>query len=87
MEAGRELNISVDRSMLLKAEAETNPDRKPGLTGILQDVVANDGPMTVAEYMLYALQHPMHGYYMQPAHKIGRQGDFITAPEISQVTN
>lgn len=44
-----------------------------------------NGPITVAEYMLYALQHPTLGYYMRPENKIGQRGDFVTAPEISQV--
>lgn len=44
-----------------------------------------NGPITVAEYMLYALQHPTLGYYMRKESKIGQRGDFVTAPEISQV--
>lgn len=42
------------------------------------------GPMTVADYMSEALSHPRHGYYSN-RDPLGRQGDFITAPEISQV--
>ncbi len=43
-----------------------------------------DGPMTVADFMAACLGDPRHGYYMtrQP---FGRGGDFITAPEISQM--
>lgn len=40
--------------------------------------------MPVAQFMALALQHPDHGYYRQAA-PIGREGDFVTAPEISQV--
>ena len=40
--------------------------------------------MNVAEYMLLALTHPEHGYYMRKD-PFGAQGDFITAPEISQI--
>ncbi|MBJ3761175.1 SAM-dependent methyltransferase [Maribius pontilimi] len=42
------------------------------------------GPITVAEYMTTCLLHPVHGYYTtrQP---LGAAGDFITAPEISQM--
>jgi len=33
-----------------------------------------------------ALAHPEHGYYMKTeSAKIGKAGDFITAPEISQM--
>jgi len=42
------------------------------------------GPMTVADYMATALTHPEHGYYTS-RDPLGRDGDFITAPEISQV--
>lgn len=49
----------------------------------LKKRICRDGPITVAEYMRACLQDPEHGYYVrQPA--IGVQGDFITAPEISQ---
>jgi NADH dehydrogenase [ubiquinone] 1 alpha subcomplex assembly factor 7 len=42
------------------------------------------GPMTVADYMSEALANPRHGYYRH-RDPLGTQGDFITAPEISQV--
>ncbi len=46
--------------------------------------VARDGPIGIADYMQACLQDPEHGYYRRrPA--IGSSGDFITAPEISQV--
>ena len=41
------------------------------------------GPMSLSTYMGLALSHPRHGYYTV-ARPIGAQGDFITAPEISQ---
>jgi NADH dehydrogenase [ubiquinone] 1 alpha subcomplex assembly factor 7 len=42
------------------------------------------GPITVAEYMAEALGHPQYGYYKQ-GDPFGLEGDFITAPEISQM--
>jgi NADH dehydrogenase [ubiquinone] 1 alpha subcomplex assembly factor 7 len=42
------------------------------------------GPITVAEYMSEALGHPQHGYYKQ-GDPFGLEGDFVTAPEISQM--
>jgi NADH dehydrogenase [ubiquinone] 1 alpha subcomplex assembly factor 7 len=50
----------------------------------LKERIRRDGAITVAQYMQACLQDPEHGYYVkQPA--IGGAGDFITAPEISQV--
>jgi len=43
-----------------------------------------EGPLSVAAYMAMALHDPDEGYYARYA-PIGAQGDFITAPEISQV--
>lgn len=54
------------------------------LETILRQRIAADGPMPLADYMALCLAHPEHGYYRtRPA--IGAQGDFVTAPEISQM--
>jgi NADH dehydrogenase [ubiquinone] 1 alpha subcomplex assembly factor 7 len=42
------------------------------------------GPLTIADYMAEALGHPLHGYYAT-RDPLGISGDFITAPEVSQV--
>ena len=42
------------------------------------------GPLTVAEFMAEALSHPTYGYYTT-RDPFGVAGDFITAPEISQI--
>ena len=54
------------------------------LTAYLRDEIAAHGPMTVASFMSLAMSHPQHGYYMK-RDPIGRDGDFITAPEVSQM--
>lgn len=43
-----------------------------------------DGPMTVADYMAECLLHPKYGYY-STRDPFGEAGDFITAPDISQM--
>ncbi len=50
----------------------------------LRALIANEGPIPVARFMAEALGHPVHGYYRR-GEPIGARGDFITAPEISQV--
>ena len=46
--------------------------------------IARFGPITMADYMAEALTHPRHGYYMH-GDPLGTGGDFITAPEVSQM--
>lgn len=54
------------------------------LETLVRSHVENVGPLSVAEYMSLCLSHPEHGYYMA-REPFGREGDFITAPEISQM--
>ncbi len=50
----------------------------------LKKRIAAEGPLSVADYMSEALANPQHGYYMT-GDPLGKEGDFITAPEISQM--
>ena len=54
------------------------------LTDRLTARIARDGPMSVADYMQACLHDPEYGYYRGQT-AIGQTGDFITAPEISQI--
>lgn len=54
------------------------------LERILRDSIAHDGPMALDTYMAVALGHSRHGYYMT-RDPFGAAGDFVTAPEISQM--
>jgi SAM-dependent MidA family methyltransferase len=47
-------------------------------------IIAQDGPITLERYMSLCLSHPRYGYYMTHD-PFGAGGDFITAPEISQM--
>lgn len=47
-------------------------------------LIKANGPITVADFMADALGHPHDGYYMSQT-PIGAEGDFTTAPEISQI--
>jgi SAM-dependent MidA family methyltransferase len=50
----------------------------------LQAEIAASGPISIADYMLRCLHDPQAGYYAtRPA--IGAGGDFITAPQVSQM--
>lgn len=61
------------------ADAEPTP-----LEERLLALIRANGPISVADYMADALGHPHDGYY-NARETIGAEGDFTTAPEISQV--
>ena len=46
--------------------------------------IAAQGPLRLSDYMAICLLHPQHGYYTTRP-PFGTKGDFITAPEISQM--
>lgn len=58
------------------------------MTGALKELlvrrIALTGPVSIASFMADALGHPQHGYYIT-RDPLGAQGDFTTAPEISQM--
>jgi NADH dehydrogenase [ubiquinone] 1 alpha subcomplex assembly factor 7 len=54
------------------------------LTERLVRHIRTHGPMTVAAYMAVALHDPQAGYYAR-RNPLGAAGDFVTAPEISQI--
>ncbi|WP_321447285.1 class I SAM-dependent methyltransferase [uncultured Cohaesibacter sp.] len=59
-------------------------DARTNLKERLKRMIRATGPISVADYMSLCLSDPQDGYYtsQQP---IGSAGDFITAPEISQL--
>jgi len=50
----------------------------------LKKAIASSGPMPVWRYMELCLTHPRYGYYIS-RDPLGREGDFTTSPEISQM--
>lgn len=87
-------SVLVDRSTLKKAggalvgnapeDALQKKTKENALVHLLRSIIEVKGPLTVAEYMTRALSHPDHGYYMKKD-VFGTKGDFVTAPEISQM--
>ncbi|MEZ2406744.1 class I SAM-dependent methyltransferase [Bosea sp. RCC_152_1] len=47
-------------------------------------LIRDEGPLPISRFMALALGHPRHGYYMT-RDPFGQEGDFTTAPEISQM--
>jgi SAM-dependent MidA family methyltransferase len=56
----------------------------PSLPELIDMQIRTTGPMSIASYMGLCLTHPTKGYY-KGADPLGARGDFITAPEISQM--
>lgn len=54
------------------------------LDRLIRAEIRAGGPMDVARFMGLALGHPAHGYYAT-RDPFGQAGDFVTAPEISQM--
>ena len=50
----------------------------------LISIIDEEGPIPLDQFMALALTDPDHGYYSTQT-AIGKDGDFITAPEISQM--
>jgi len=54
------------------------------LEKIIREIISSEGDISLERYMELALQHPTYGYY-KTKDPLGRTGDFITSPEISQL--
>jgi len=50
----------------------------------IKKLIKSSGPMPVWRYMELCLTHPSHGYYIS-RDPLGREGDFTTSPEVSQM--
>lgn len=65
----------------ISTEAKHHSDQLLSL--IVDAIKTSGGQISFADYMQHCLYHPGLGYYSAGLSKIGRHGDFITAPEIS----
>lgn len=72
----------------LRREAPTDlrgVGQDDALVARIRDEIRLAGPMTFARYMELALYAPDGGYYRDAATRPGRDGDFITAPELHPI--
>ena len=55
------------------------------LVDLIKNKIKSSGPITFAEFMQISLYSPDFGYYTTKSNKIGKKGDFVTAPEVSSL--
>jgi len=60
------------------------PGATPALLAVLRERIGRHGPLRLDAFMSLALADPDYGYWRR-GQALGAAGDFITAPEISQV--
>ncbi|KAJ1999960.1 hypothetical protein GGI04_004346 [Coemansia thaxteri] len=64
--------------------AHTTKEELTPLAKHIRDTILATGPISIASYMQLALTSPIGGYYTR-GQVFGREGDFVTSPEISQM--
>ena len=70
--------------MPVEAAPARSAAEDPPLEAEIRRRIESAGPLPVAQYMALCLTDPEHGYYCKRT-SIGAGGDFVTAPEISQM--
>lgn len=66
------------------APQEGGQENSRSLKDDLREIIADEGPISIERFMALALTHPTKGYYTT-RNPFGVEGDFVTAPEISQM--
>jgi NADH dehydrogenase [ubiquinone] 1 alpha subcomplex assembly factor 7 len=72
------------RGRSLRDQKITDLSAYPPASAEIRKLIRSAGPMPVSRYMELCLTHPLYGYYMT-RDPLGREGDFTTAPEVSQM--
>lgn len=55
------------------------------LKDAIRERIEAEGRITFEQFMAMALYHPQHGYYNSRREKMGRQGDYVTSPEVHPI--
>jgi len=65
-------------------DADGDPPLTTALGEKIKTLIRANGPISVTDYFAMCLADPDHGYY-RIREPFGRAGDFVTAPEVSQL--
>ena len=77
---------AIPSNTILPSAGPSQKEEPTPLSIDLQSYIKMRGPISLHDYMTQCLNHPLYGYYQRKnVSKIGKEGDFITAPEISQL--
>ncbi|MHB8773342.1 MAG: class I SAM-dependent methyltransferase [Syntrophales bacterium] len=61
---------------------EGDRGRSSGLREFILSRIRQEGPVPFARFMEWCLYHPAHGYYRSDRTRVGREGDYYTAPSV-----
>ena len=75
---------STHRSILPPLSSEESAHSE-AVSAFIRERIAKQGACTFEEFMHFALYAPGLGYYSAGSVKIGAAGDFVTAPEVSDL--
>ena len=76
---------SLRRSLSSKSDIVKDEKKANVLEKDLVAKIKFGGPMSIAQYMQEVLTNPARGYYTTKSDVIGKAGDFVTSPEVSQM--
>ncbi|GAA5937380.1 class I SAM-dependent methyltransferase [Sporobolomyces koalae] len=71
-------------SPLVQQDLKSAAKAPTELLTVLEETIKTHGPLPVPRFMTLCLNHPTLGYYTTRT-VFGKEGDFVTSPEISQV--
>ncbi len=65
--------------------SQSDQKQSLSLQETLDHLLKTEGYVSLKTFMRLCLLHPTDGYYTSKNHIIGQRGDFVTAPEVSQL--